>query len=581
MRFLLSLFVFLIASFSLEAQVSFTASADAKEIVKGGYLEVTFTLANANGAQFKPPSFKNFKVAGGPSTSRNSSWINGKATSSTGYTYTLLADKIGTKTIGPASIKVGNKTLNTRPLQVKVVKGRKVASGATVNIEDQVFIRAEPSVNEARIGQQILLDYKLYTQINIESYNITSEPEYDGFYAQNISRFDGKIVKEVINGVQYSTKILRRVALYPQQAGLMTINPMSSRLGIVDETKPKQRRSFFFNRNLKQFNINTQTVQINVKPLPGNAPPTFSGAVGNYGMQVQMDKNKLTTDDAITLQVTITGNGDIKRLQPPKLELDDNLEVYEPNILDEKEVEQQGQNYGQKILEYLILPKEPGRYQIAPEFTFFDTDSLAYRTLRPRVFNVFVSKGTGKSKVQSDLAENDKLNGDIKFIKTDSNLSKAGSYFYGSPFFWVLFSLPMFLLGGVVVKKQLDANKPEIDQTLLKSQQAQKHAEEKLATAKKYLSENKGKPFYDEVSRAMFGYVGDKLNMPPSEFSKQNIAEKLDSLNVNQDHISKFTEIVKTAEMALFAGMDNNASMSKVYADALDMVAKIEGEIIS
>ena len=563
----------------MEAQVSFTASADAKEIVKGGYLEVTFTLENASGKQFKPPAFKNFKVAGGPSTSQSTSWVNGNASSSIGYSYTLLADKLGTHTIGPASIKVGTKTLNTRPIQVKVVKGRKAANGKVSSLEEQVYIRAEPSVNEARIGQQILLDYKLYTTINIESYNITSEPEYDGFYAQNISRFDGRVVKEVIDGVQYSTKILRRVALYPQQAGLMTINPMSSRLGVVDESQPKQRRSFFFNRNLKQFNVNTQTVQINVKPLPDNPPPTFSGAVGNYGMQAQVDKNKLTTDDAITLQVTITGNGDIKRLQAPKLNLDSNLEVYEPNVLDEKEVEQNGQNYGQKILEYLILPKEPGRYQIAPEFTYFDTDSLAYRTLKPRIFNVFVSKGTGKSNVNTDLADDDKLMGDIKFIKTDSNLSKAGRYFYGSPFFWILFSLPLCLLGGVVVKKQMDANKPVVDQTLLKSQQAQKHAEEKLATAKKYLDDNNGRSFYDEVSRAMFGYVGDKLNMPPSEFSKQNISEKLASLKVNQDHISKFTEIIKTSEMALFAGMDNNASMSKVYGDALDVVAKIEASL--
>ncbi len=579
MRIFLSLFVLLIAFISLEAQTRFVATADAKEIVKGGYLEVTFTLENASGTQFKAPAFKNFKVAGGPSTSQSTSWVNGKSSSAIGYSFTLLADKIGTMTIGPASIKVGKQTLSTRPIQVKVVKGRKMANGAVANLEEQVFIRAEPSVNEARIGQQILLDYKLYTVINIESYNIISEPEYDGFYAQNISRFDGRVVKEVINGIQYSTKILRRVALYPQQAGLMTIDPMSSRLGVVDETKPKQRRSFFFNRNLKQFNVNTQTIQINVKPLPDNAPPTFSGAVGNYGMQVQVDKNKLTTDDAITLQVTITGNGDIKRLQPPKLNLDPNLEVYEPNILDEKEVEQNGQNYSQKILEYLILPKEPGRYQIAPEFTYFDTDSLAYRTLKPRIFNVFVSKGTGKSNVKQDLAEDDKLMGDIKFIKTDSNLSKAGSYFYGSPFFWILFALPLCMLGGVVVKKQMDANKPEIDLTLLKSQQAQKHAEEKLATAKKYLGENNGRAFYDEVSRAMFGYVGDKLNMPPSEFSKQNISEKLSSLNVNQEHIAKFTEIIKTAEMALFAGMDNNASMSKVYGDALDVVAKIEGSL--
>ncbi len=579
MRIFLSFFILLIAFTSLDAQVRFVATADAKEIIKGGYLEVTFTLENASGTQFKPPAFKDFKVAGGPSTSQSTSWVNGKSTSSIGYTYTLLANKLGTLTIGPASIKVRNKTMNTRPIQVKVLKGKKAANGAVTNIEDQVFIRAEPNVNEARIGQQILLDYKLYTVINIESYNIVSEPEYDGFYAQNISRFDGRIVKEVINGVQYSTKILRRVALYPQQAGLMTIDPMSSRLGVVDETKPKQRRSFFFNKNLKQFNVNTQLLKINVKPLPDNAPATFSGAVGNYGMTAQIDKNKLTTDDAITLQVTITGNGDIKRLQPPKLNLDANLEVYEPNLLDEKEVEQNGQNYGQKILEYLILPKEPGRYRIAPEFTYFDTDSLSYRTLQPRVFNVFVSKGTGKSNVNTDLADDDQLMGDIKFIKTDGNLKKAGRYFYGSIFFWILLTLPLCLLGGVVAKKQMDANKPIVDQTLLKSQQAQKHAEEKLATAKKYLNENNGRSFYDEVSRAMFGYVGDKLNMPPSEFSKQNISEKLASLNVNQDHISKFTEIIKTAEMALFAGMDNNDSMSKVYSDALDVVARIEGSL--
>lgn len=253
--------------------------------------------------------------------------------------------------------------------------------------------------------------------------------------------------------------------------------------------------------------------------------------------------------------------------------------MYDPNLLDEKTVEQNGQVFGQKILEYLILPKEPGQYTIAPEFTYFDTDSLDYQTLRPRIFNISVAKGTGRSRVKDDLVQNEKAMGDIKTIKLDGSLKKKGGYFYGGPIFWILFALPFFLLGGVVIKKQIDANKPEVDQLLLKSQQAQKHAEEKLATAKKYLDGDKGKSFYDEVSRAMFGYVGDKLNMPPSEFSKQNIAEKLSTLNVHQDHITKFTEIIKTSEMALFAGMNNNASMSKVYSDALDVVAKIESEI--
>ena len=260
----------------LVAQVSFEASTDAKQVVENGYFQITFTLNNASGADFRSPPFKDFKVLNGPSRSMSTTIINGKASQKLAYSYALQPKSIGKFTIAPATIKVNGKVLKSNAVSVEVIKASAASKSATE--ADELFVKAEIDTSEIYVGQQLVVDYKLYTTVNIENYDIAYESDYPGFFATDIRRFDSRAIREVVDGVQYTTKILKRIALFPQQTGLLTIDPMTIRLGVV--VGQRRPSSFFFNSQIKPVNVQTNELEINVKPLPDPVPPTFSGAVG-------------------------------------------------------------------------------------------------------------------------------------------------------------------------------------------------------------------------------------------------------------------------------------------------------------
>ena len=474
--------------------------------------------------------------------------------------------------------------MKTKLIYVEVVKGNDSKATTQTDLvkqlEEQVFIKAVPSTNDARIGEQILLDYKVYTTRGIESYNLVAESDYPGFFAQDIRLFDGRVIKEVIDGVQYSTKILKRVALFPQQAGLLRIDPMIMELAIaVEKDQPRRRRSFFYTPLLTRFNVETDSLKINVLPLPAKAPLTFSGAIGKYKMTSSINRNKMTTDDAISIQMTLSGNGDMKQVQAPVLMVSDSFELYDPKILNEKTIESGGMLVGSKTIQYSLLPRFLGAYKIQPAFTYFDTDSVAYVTLKSSPFSVVVSQGKNTRIRQTPLEEEGVMDGEIRNIHSGTKLNQRDVYFAGSGLFWGLLILPFLFLGGIIVSKQVQASRGPIDRDLLRRRQAQKVAQEKLTSAKVFLDQQNSRSFYDEISKGLLGYVGDKFNIPLSEMGRDNIHQHLESLAVSEAIVERFMEVLKTCEMALFAGMDNNAAMQKSYDTALAVVVEVEEEL--
>ncbi len=569
-----TLFFFLTICTISIAQVSFVASTDAKQVIENGYFQITFTLNNAKGSNFKAPSFKKFKVLNGPNRSMSTTIINGNASQKISYSYSLQPNKIGKFTIAPATIVANGKRMKSNAVKVEVIKASAANKNATA--EQQLFVKAEIDTSLVYLGQQLVVDYKLYTTINIENHDIAFEPEYQGFFARDIRRFDSRQVREVIDGVEYTTKVLKRIALFPQQTGLQTIAPMTVRLGVI--TGNKRRNSFFFSNQIKPVNVQTNPLEINVKSLPTPVPPSFSGAVGKYAMNSFLDKTNITTDDAIAIKLTIQGNGDIKRLQAPKLGFPSVFEVYEPKVLNEISQEAGGTLIGQKTIEYLAIPKEKGRYQLNPSFTYFDTDSAKFITLVPNVFSLNIRQGKGMPKSQlPETAE--VVNKDIRYLKNATTFSNKGTPFPKTNLFYILLLLPFLILGGAFAYKQFLAKNGVIDIALLKSNRAKKVAVKRLATANEFLKANKSKSFYDEVSRALLGYVCDKLSIPLSELTKDNVRQKLQSLKVQEQHIADYMGIIKITEMALFAGMDNSASMQETYQKSVKVISEIEAEL--
>lgn len=571
--------IFFILSFlafcsTTAAQVSFEASTDARQVVENGYFQITFTLNNAQGANFRAPAFKNFTVLNGPSRSMSTTIINGNASQKVSYSYTLQPKKIGKFTIAPASIVVGGKSMKTNRVKIDVVKAS--AASKAAEEEQKIFVKAEIDTNLIYVGQQLVVNYKLYTTVNIENYDITFEPEYQGFFAQDIRRFDARVVREVVDGVQYTTKVLKRIALFPQQTGLQTIESMTVRLGVIIGNK--RPNSFFFNNQIKPVAVQTNPLEINVKSLPNPIPPNFTGAVGQYAMNTFVDKTNVTTDDAIGVKLTIQGNGDIKRLQPPNLNFPSVFEVYEPKVLDEISQESGGVLKGQKTFEYLAIPKQKGRFQLKPSFTYFNVDSAKFITLTPNIFNLNIRQGKGATASQA-IPETAIVDKDIRYIKTDTSFSSKGNPFPKTGLFYGLLVLPFLVLGGAFAYKQMLSKNGNIDLALLKSKRAQKVAIKRLATAEQFFKANKSRAFYDEISRALLGYVCDKLSIPLSELTKDNVRQKLQSLQVQAQHISDYMDIIKTTEMALFAGMDNSAAMQETYQKSVEVISKIETEL--
>jgi len=279
------------------------------------------------------------------------------------------------------------------------------------------------------------------------------------------------------------------------------------------------------------------------------------------------------------MRMYINGNGDIKQVQAPSLQLSDKFEVYAPKVVEENSFENSGQLNGKKVFEYLILPKEPGIDTIASAFTYFDSDSLRYITIKSEPFPLLIQKGElDRTQVIAKTNENIQKE-DIRFIHKETSLDKGEHFFICTGFFKILCLLPFLLLGGVIIHRQIELKKGNIDASTLKRNRAVKVAQKRLEQSKSFMDSGNSKAFYDEVSRASFGYVCDKLNIPYSELSKSNVHTKMQSLEVSDDSITKFMQIVKTCEMALFAGKDNTAAMNETYQNAIEVIAEIEEQI--
>ncbi len=556
-----------------QGEVSFIATADARQLVKGSYVDVSFTLKNADGNNFTPPAFEGFRVISGPSRSVRTSIVNGRMSKEESYIYTLQARGTGQLTIGPASIRADGRNLRTRPLTIEVVKGRQGGR------REEAFIRAELHTTEAWVGQQLLLDYKLYTTVDVESFNILEEADYQGFYAQDIRRYDGRIIREVINGAQYVTKILKRVALFPQQAGNLTIGPMNVQLGIVKEGQSR-RNSYFFSPEVRRVPVETDAVTINVSPLPENPPPSFTGAVGNFSMLSSLNRSTATTDDALSLKLTISGTGDMKRVQAPELQAPEEFELYEPKVLEESTYENGEGITGKKIFEYLLLPKEAGTYQLQPAFSYFDPDSARYITVDEQVYTLNIRPGTQAGGATAPrIGPGESEEEDIRYIKLNPALHKKRRPFLGSGLFWLLIALPFAGLGGIMLYKRWISRRKDIDPALLRSRKAKKIAEQRLASARQHLQAGDSRSFYDEVSKAMMGYVYDKLHIPRSAVTKEELRERLRQLQLEQQAIERFMAIINNCEMALFAGKDHTEAMQETYQNALQVLSAIESRI--
>ncbi len=551
---------------TLDAQnISFTAKTDGKQVLEGQPITITYSLNSNKGINFSAPDFKPFTVASGPSQSTSMQIINGRSTSSISYSYTLIApSKQGRYTIKPASINFNGKVVQSNMVQVEVLKGKKNASGKG----EQYYVEVQISHPVAYVGQQLLLDYKLYTKQDVRSFNLIGEPDYAGFYATDVN-IRVQTEREIINGEEYYTKVMKRVLLFPQQTGTYTIGPINAQLGFKPANSPGG--NYFFSRVVKK-NVLTNSIEIPVMDLPQNFSLANSNAVGNYSMNSLINKNRVTTDDAITVEMTVTGDGDAKFVMPPKFLNTDEFDVYDPNVTVDETFQQNNRVYHRKKFEYLAVPKKPGQFFIKPEFQFFNPDSNKYITLEGRQKRIYVTQGTGNK--DAELLEQSKIV-ELSPIATVTTFTKnVGGFYKSIPYFGIILMCLLFIGYSAFLyrKRKLEGS---LDPMAILREKARKIALAKLEKATEFKSKNERKSFYEEIIRAVKEYLSDKYNIPATHLNKASITTSLQSKNVDDSDIERLQNLFDTCELNLYAS-NKDSNMDQSFNEAKEILEKLE-----
>lgn len=584
-----------------------TLTADAPDVVvSGDQFRLTFTVNTQKVKDFRAPSItKGFDVLMGPSRSQQSSTqiINGKVSSSSSitYTYILMAGDAGTYTIPAASIEANGEKIFSNAVTIKVLPPDQSASGSKGSqksgaqagnqaasgriTSNDLFITATASKTTVHEQEAILLTYKVYTLVNLRQL-FGKMPDLKGFHTQEIELPQQKTFSlEHYKGRNYNTTVWSQYVLFPQQTGKLEIPSITFEGVVAIQTVSDDPFDAFFNgggyQEVKK-KIVTPKLTINVQPLPAK-PANFSGGVGEFTLASSINAKDVKTNDAVTIKLTISGSGNMKLISTPEVKFPEDFEVYDPKVTNNFEASRAGLS-GTQTIEYLTIPRHAGNFTIPPvEFTYFDLKSNSYKTLKTEAYNINVAKGQGNAdQVIADFTnkENVKVLGqDIRFIKLgDTKLMPKGDVFFGTVGYYLWYIIPFVLFVGLVVffRKQAAEN---ANVAKVKTKKANKVATKRMKLAGKLLAENRKNEFYDEVLKALWGYISDKLSIPVSQLSKDNIEAELAKYGVADDVIKDFINALNECEFARYAPGDENEAMDKVYTTSVEAISKMENNI--
>lgn len=585
-------------------EVNFVAAAP-DVVVSGDQFRLTFTVNTQKVKDFRAPSIKGFEVLMGPSRSSQNSTqiINGKVSSSSSitYTYILMAGKEGTYNIPAASIVADGETKISNSLQIKVLpaddasassaqggsasSSRSQAVGSKITDKD-LFITASASKTKVYEQEAILLTYKVYTVVDLRQL-YGDMPDLKGFHTQEVELPAQKtFTLEHYNGRNYNTTVWRQYVLFPQQSGTMEIPSITFDGVVAQRINSGDPFDAFFNGGTNYVEIKkkivTPKLKINVAALPSK-PADFSGAVGTFTMASSINSKSVKTNDAVTIKLTVTGTGNMKLIGTPEVKFPQDFEVYDPKIDNQFNLTREGLS-GAKTYEYLAIPRHAGKFTIpAVSFTYFDLKTKTYKTLKSEEYVINVEKGQGNAdQVIADFTNKESvkmLGNDVRYIKRGATqFAQRGDYFYGTTAYWMWYIIPFVLFVGVILmyRKQAMDN---ANTAKMKTKKANKVAVKRMKLAGKLLSENKKNEFYDEVLKALWGYISDKLSIPVSQLSKDNIEQELSRYGVNEELVKAFINVLNDCEFARYAPGDENEAMDKVYTASIEIISKMENSI--
>ncbi len=596
------LFLFLVTEVRGQ-ETKFIMSAP-NAVETGQQFRLTFTINKKGSNLDLPPDLtSNFDVLMGPSTGQSTRMqtINGKTTTeiSFSYTYILRAKREGSFEIRPASIEVDGDIVESNSLKIQVVKAlsgqqqpapnrqEEGQSRESVNLGgNNLFIRLEVSKQNVYRGEQLIATVKLYADPNIpvSGFDEVNLPTYEGFYTQDIEMPQQiNFNREVYNDRIYQVGVLKKTVLFPQQNGAITINPFSMTLLVQQRVRPRSFFDDFFSGiQTVKTTITSKPVQINVRDLP-TQPANYYGGVGNFNITSELSAPEVTTNDAVTLKLTINGSGNIRLIRNPELQLPSDFEVYDPRATDNVRATDNGIS-GSKTVEYLFQPRFEGDYIIPSiAFTFFNPASGSYITKSTPEYNLHVTKGTGDqaatimgSRHREDLQL---IGQDIRYIKQGNPMLKIiGSTFFGTPLFYSLYSgtALLFILLFIIYRKKAREN---ANAALMRNKKANRVAVKRLKEAARFMRQNNNEAFHEAILKAFRGYLSDKLGIAVANLNRETAVENLTNKKVDGSVISDFIEIMDQCEYARYAPSGGSEARSELYKKAEQTMGRLEKQI--
>lgn len=579
-----------------EAQISVSAPS---RVSAGENFRIAYTINTQDVEDFKAGNIPSgLELIAGPYTSQQSSYqmINGHTSSSSSitFTFTLYAGKDGSFVVSPAHARIRGKWVASRPVRITVSGRARNGGGAPQMHQDaggqqeeiapagsaitgkDLFIKV--TANKYRVHEQepVLLTYKVYTLVDLTQLE-GKMPDLTGFHSQEIPLPQQKSFHvERVNGRPYRCVTWSQYLMYPQMTGALKIPSITFKGIVVQQNRNVDPFEAFFNGGsgyveVKR-NIVAPGVDIQVDPLPAK-PVGFSGGVGKFNISAKLDKNEVKAGDPVTLRVVISGLGNLKLIKQPVVEFPKGFDKYDPKITDKTKLTNAGVG-GSMVYDYLAVPRNQGTYTIpSVSFIYYDVNANAYKTLHTQQFVVHVAPGDGKG--SSESFDNPEDN-DIHALKTGpSDSTSVGDFFLGSAAYWISLLLPLiaFVVLLIIFRQRAIEN---ADVVKMRGKRANKIARKRLKKASRLMFEHNSAEFYDEVLRALWGYVSYKLNMPVESLSKENIKEKLASRGVNEDILGKFISALEECEFERYAPGDEAGNMEKTFQSAMTAIIEIE-----
>ena len=571
-------------------------------VAVGEQFRLSYTVNTQDVSEFRAGAIPDeLEVLIGPNRSMQSSYqmINGhtSSTSSITYTYIVAATKNGTYTIPPAHVVVNGKSIASNAIKIQVSGTSQSGSSARQRQNDDdggemrdagshisgsdLFIKV--TANKKRIHEQepVLLTYKVYTLVQLTQLR-GDMPDLKSFYTQEVDLPQQKnFTIENVNGRPYRTCTWSQYVMFPQMTGKLQIPSITFEGIVIQQNRNVDPFEAFFNGGSGYVEVKKKIVapgiEIQVDPLP-TRPANFSGGVGQFNVSAQLNKTETKANDPVSMRIIVSGTGNLKLIKQPIVNIPKDFDKYDPKITDQTKLTANGLE-GSKIYDILIVPRHQGKYEIPPvEFTYFNTATNKYETAKSEGFTLDVAKGSGAGTVsdfsgQEDLQE---LNKDIRYIKTGpADVQGLDDFFFGSVAYWVsLAVLALIFISLFVIFRQRAIDNANV--TKMRGKKANKVATKRLKKASKLMKDNKPSEFYDEVLRALWGYVGDKLSMPVEQLSHDNISQRLAERQVDESTIAQFIEALDECEFERYAPGDPKGNMNKVYEKAMTAIERIE-----